>query len=197
MTLVRNMGVAALALWLGTSNVFATATANFAPVGSTSVLAGTPIDADISISKGTLASFDFAFILIGTQDPVGGLSFGYDSDWSSAFATVDPPAINSGVHLGYANDILLTSDNFGAGVVNLTTIALGTVQIDTTGMLPGVYDIRISNATDGSSELVLDGEGQGLAEPIEGMMSFTILPEPATALMMLIGGISLLRRLKK
>jgi hypothetical protein len=134
--------------------------------------------------------------LIGSEDPVAGLSFSYDADWTTAFASVDPPDVDSGEHLGYTHDVLLMSDNSPNGIT-LASLDLGTVQIDTTGMLPGVYDIRISSATDGVSELVSIGEGGGVQEPIEGLMSFTILPEPTTMMIMLVGGFSLFRRFGK
>ncbi len=188
--------VAALAVCLSASTVIATVTASFSPTSSTSVLAGTPIGADISLSGSTLSSYDFAFILIGSEDPVAGLSFTYDPDWTAAFANVDPPDIDSGEHGGYTHDVLIMSDN-NNNAITLSSIDMGNVVIDTTGMLPGVYEVRISNTTDDVSELVSIGEGQGLQDPIEGSMSFTVLPEPATALIMLIGGVTLLRRVKK
>ncbi len=194
---LKIFGTVALSLCLCASSALATVTAGFSPTSSTNVLAGTPVSADISLSPSSLSSYDFAFILIGTADPVAGLSFTYDSEWTDEFANVDPPVIDSGEHGGYTHDVLIMSDNNNIAVT-VSNINLGNVQIDTTGMLPGVYNIGISNATDDASELVSIGEGQGIQEPIEGSMSFTIvIPEPATALIMLIGGMSLLRRGRK
>lgn len=196
MTSSRRILGAVLAVALSTSTALATVTATFAPGGPTSVNAGTPISADLTIAPSSLTSYDFAFMLIGSEDPVAGLSFTYDSDWTDAFAFVTPPDVDSGEHLGYVHDVLLMSDNVPFGI-SLSSLAVGTVVIDTTGMAPGTYDIRISNATDGVSELVSIGEGGGVQEPIEGVMNFTILPEPATALIMLLGGVSLLRRVRQ
>lgn len=196
MTSSRKILGAMLAAGLSASTALATVSASFAPGGPTSVAAGTPISADLTIAPSNLSSYDFAFMLIGSEDPVAGLSFTYDSDWTNAFSSVDPPDVDSGEHLGYTHDVLLMSDNSPFGI-SFSSLAVGTVVIDTTGMLPGVYDIRISNTTDGVSELVSIGEGGGAQEPIEGVMNFTILPEPATALIMLIGGISLLRRVRQ
>ncbi|NOX59103.1 MAG: PEP-CTERM sorting domain-containing protein [Planctomycetes bacterium] len=195
MTKMKAFVGGALVLALGASTVFAAATANFTPTSPTSVTAGTPITVDISISKsGGLNSFDFANIAIGSTDPVFGLSFGFNPDWQAAFAFPGVPVIDSVMLPAYTRSVSITSDNDPFGIGD-ATLALGTVTIDTTAMAPGLYDIRISNATDGGfSELVSVNEGGGAQDPIEGLMGFEIVPEPATAFLMLLGGSCLFRK---
>ncbi|GJM26838.1 MAG: hypothetical protein DHS20C16_32530 [Phycisphaerae bacterium] len=194
MRVMRILAGMTLVTCLGTSNVLATATAMFNPTTSTSVLPGEVIEADISIEM-SASSYDFARIVVGTIAPVNDLSFVFDSDWTDGFD--DSSTWNTTTLISpYA--LAVEIDSFGFSVVSFDPpIALGTIAIDTTSMPAGTYQIGIdSDADDMESQLFNTDEG-GDPEMISGGMSFTVLPEPVTALMMLAGGILLTGRSRK
>ncbi|GAG17226.1 unnamed protein product, partial [marine sediment metagenome] len=115
--------------------------------------------------------------------------FAFSDDWETAFETVNPIAYDVGF---YPHDVYLSSYNASASVG--TSVWLGEITIGTTNLVPGVYEVVIDNAFDGISTLGLGIEGeQGdpQFEPLSGKGTFTVIPEPAS-LLLLYGGISLL-----
>lgn len=196
MTSMRRTFVAVLACGLSASTVFATVTATFSPT-SASVTAGTPISVDITINAGTiLDSFNQANIVIGSDAGDAGLLFSFADAWDDpgvfddgGMFNIDEPEYTPGIYaqsfeiISYANNIFFQS-----------SIELGTLDIDTTSLAVGTYFVKIDKSTDGFSELIRVDENGETLDPISGSFSFEIVPEPATALMMLLCGVSLLRR---
>jgi len=163
---------------------------NFINESASIVSSGTPIfvDLEIDLDTGALDDFDFATILIGTDDATD-LSFVLDSAWTSEFESntllFDSQSI-------YAQEVDLESFS-NDGAIGLSTILIGNLEIDTTGMSPGIYSVLIDNNIDDYSEVVNTGEG-GASDPLFGSFEFTILPEPVSVTLLALGIPVLARR---
>ena len=140
------------------------ATATFTPVGSTAVMPGTPVVFTVSVATQTLGAFDSADIVIGSND-ANDLAFAYSAAWEAAFSNVTPPAADVGF---YSQDVFVGGNHtlpVGA------TLALGTVTVDTAGMIEGVYQVRIDpGLVQDVSSLVFEG----VHEDLQGAGAFTI-----------------------
>ena len=155
-----------IVLALVTTSSFA-ATATFTPVGPTQVPAGTNVIFDVTVTVGTLSGFDAADVVIGASNAFD-LSFAYSAQWTSAFSTVSNPSFDVGF---YPQDVFVGGNNpTSVG----TTKLLGTVTVDTTGLVDGVYQLRIDNATDSVSTLARAGS----AEPLNGSVNFIVAAIP-------------------
>ncbi len=133
----------------------AAATATFSPVGPATVPPGTNVTFDITVAVETLAGFDTADVLIGSNDAAN-LDFTYSVAWTGAFANVTSPAFDNGV---YAQDVFVGGNN--AAAVG-SSLLLGTITINTTGMALGSHEVSIDNTLDGVSTLGLSGTPEGL-----------------------------------
>lgn len=155
--------IAAALSWAGDSARAATAT--FTPVGPTHVEAGTNIVFQVTVAVSTLPGFDAADVVIGSDDATD-LAFSYSSQWTSAFSTVSTPTFDVGF---YAQDVFV-GGNHSASVG--TSLLLGTITVNTTGMANGAYQLRIENSVDGVSTLARSGT----PEALNGSGAFTIGP---------------------
>jgi len=139
------------------------ATATFTPIGPTAVEAGQVVTFQVDLTSTTLGAFNTADVVIGSAS-AGDVGFAYDTAWTSAFANVTTPFFDTGV---YPQDVYVGGNNAASVGSSLT---LGTVTIDTTGISCGSHSIQISHAFDGFSVLGLNGVPEGL----EGSASFEI-----------------------
>jgi hypothetical protein len=162
--------------------------ANFSPPSST-VAAGSPISVDVAVGPASLTQYNFANILIGSDDATG-LGFSYAQDWMLAFDTVFSPEFNQeGV---YPQEVKVGGDKSGIPL-QLSSLALGTVVVDTTGMANGSYTLTIDYTRDALSELAYTGE-ESYHDPMFGTFYFTIIPEPAMLALLALGGLTVLGR---
>jgi len=145
------------------------ATATFTPVGPTAIAPGTPVTFSVSVSAQTLAGFNSADIVIGSND-ASDVTFTYAPAWQAAFANVTPPTPDLGL---YAQDVFVGGNNpTSVG----RTLALGDVIVHTEGLVEGTYRVSIdSNAGPEISSLILAGVHEGLS----GEGTFTIVCPPA------------------
>lgn len=127
------------------------ATATFAPVGPVTVPSGTSVQFDVTVAVESLAQFDGADIIIGSNTATD-IGFTYSAAWTAAFANVTTPFFDTGF---YAQDVFVGGNN--ATPVG-ASLLLGTITIDTTGMTPGAYQVKIDHTVDFDiSALALQG----------------------------------------
>ncbi len=139
------------------------ATVTFTPVGSSIVGPGTPVVYEVTVSVSTIAQFDTADVIIGSDDAID-IAFTYSTAWTSAFANVSAPFFDTGM---YAQDAFVGGNNpTPVG----TSLLLGTITVTTTGLPLGVYAVRVDNAIDGVSTLGLGGQ----PDPLSGVGVFEI-----------------------
>ncbi len=145
------------------------ATATFTPVGDTIVPPGTPVVFTVSVAVQTMLGFDAADIVIGS-DAASDVSFAYHAAWDIAFDRVTPATTDLGL---YAQDVFVGGNN---SVSVGRSLSLGTVTVQTVGMIEGTYDVRIdADVGPDISSLVLAGVHEDLA----GRGSFTIACDAA------------------
>lgn len=158
------------------------ATAEFSALFPNNVPAGTPVQFDVMVLVQAMGTFNLADVVIGSNYSAN-LSFSYSPAWLGSFANVSPPTFGIGF---YDHDVFVGGNNpspVGA------SLPLGTVTIDTTGMLPGSYAVSIDNGHDGLSLLGLNAQ----TEPLYGQGLYVIVPEPTTTAL-LVGALLLVRR---
>lgn len=166
--------------------------ATFTPIGPVVVDRGTDVVFEITISVETLASFDAADIVIGSNTATD-ILFDYSVNWTSAFSNTTTPSSDAGF---YNQDIFVGGNNPSAVG---TTVVLGRVTIDTSNTISGNHVVAIDNSFDGISRLALGGN----TEALNGSAVFAVLvPVPAVSswglfalvLMMLAAGTIFVRR---
>lgn len=121
---------------------------------------------NIKIGSDDLAVTDFAVNLVGVTTFPGFLT-----------NRADTSAYPSGWEFGY----------FGTASPTPNAQMLGTLTVDATGLADGQYTVMINpERDDGFSALAV----LGVADPITGMATITIVPEPATLALLGIGGVA-------
>lgn len=162
----------------------------FTNASATSVTAGTDIfvDVELSLDTGVLTDFDFVGILIGSDDATD-LGFTLDAGWTAAF---DSNSLTFDDMFLYAQEVDLTSMNSG-GPVGFTDALVGNLQIDTTGMAPGFYDVFVDNDFDAFSEAVNISESSD-PDPLFGSFTFEVVPGPAPIALFALAAPLLARR---
>lgn len=179
---------------LAAVNAATAATATFTPVGPASVERGQVVTFEVVVASSTLGAFNTADIVIGS-DLAKNIGFSYSGAWTSAFANVTTPAFDNGF---YAQDVFVGGNNpTSVG----SSLLLGMVTIDTTGMPYGNHSVLINHTLDGVSTLGLSGT----PEALNGLGAFTVTPPVPTisdwgavtlALTILIAGTMILRSRK-
>ncbi len=150
------------------------ATVTFTPIGATTVDAGTDIVMVLSVTAVNLASFDAADIIIGSND-ANDIAFTYDPAWTSAFSNTSTPLFDVGF---YNQDVFVGGNNITSVG---STLVLGTITVNTTGMSGGLHQVVVDNAIDNFSRLAL----AGVTESLSGSGSFQVIaplqsPAPLT-----------------
>ncbi len=147
------------------------ATATFTPIGPVIVERGADVVFEVTVSVASLASFDAADVVIGSNSATD-IQFVYDVNWTSAFSNTTPPSSDVGF---YAQDVFVGGNN--ASSVG-TTVVLGRVTIKTSNTISGNHVVAIDNSIDGISGLTLGGN----TETLNGSASFEVTaPVPAVS----------------
>ncbi|MEK6677076.1 MAG: hypothetical protein AABZ47_15660 [Planctomycetota bacterium] len=155
-------------LW--TVSVAWSATATFTPAGSTVVPAGTSVVFDVTVTVQSLGGFNTADAVIGSDGAID-VAFSYSAAFMAAFQNETTPIYDNGF---YVQDVFVGGNNpTSVG----TSLLLGTVTIDTTGMTVGAYLVEIDNARDGASTLGLSG----VTEALVGSGGFQVTPPSGEA----------------
>ena len=178
--------VAALVLVLGFASSAFAGTVTFDALGSTSVIAGETVQFDLTINRDGNAMFNLANIVAGSND-LGIVSFDYAQSWLDAASF--PPSAPVSTGFAWPSDLF-----FGGFLAAGTPGALvGTLTVDTTGLALGEYTVAVDSNTDFLSNIGLDNDTEGLA----GSAIVTVVPEPATLILLGIGGVAAMRRRRR
>ncbi|MCK4657898.1 MAG: hypothetical protein KAV82_00105 [Phycisphaerae bacterium] len=153
------------------------------------VTAGTPITTDVVLVP-DLPAFEYAFILIGS-DGATDLDFAYHQDWISAFDSVVGPSFDDeGV---YAQEVSVGGNVFPP-LWGVTSLAVGTLTIDTTGMADGDYTATVDYSRDDDRSKLLWHDEATFIDPLSGTFNFTIVPEPAGPGLLALCALAMLRK---
>ncbi len=136
-----------------------------------SVEAGTQVDFELTISdSGSLDSFQTVAIVVGSNDGLVLTEF--------VWAEITPfPNIVYPVSASpkYMSGVVFGFGNFFTGYTAPLTI--GTLSVDTNDLPIGTYEVVISSDNDGGQSGLAEGT---LTEPLFGIGTINIIPEPAT-----------------
>jgi hypothetical protein len=140
----------------------------------------------VTVDPDWLGAFDEADILIGSPD-LSITDFVYDPVWVSRMDS-RLPAPTYGIGR-FTYDVYVggkTTDPVGT-----TTIDLGTVTVDATGLAEGTYDVMVDSDLDSLFSLLwFDGQ----FERLKGIGSVVVIPEPATIALLGLAVLGLRRR---
>ena len=153
---------------------------------SYTVTAGTPIYVDLKLTVEIVGDLDFAYILIGSNDPHD-LNLTLHQDWTDGFSSYGVLLDSEGI---YSQEVLVDGNNSPIPL-GLTSLNMGELVIDTTGMDDGPYTVEIHS---GESQVGLIGGEEPIFEGVSGTFEFTIIPEPAMLSLLALGGLFVAKR---
>jgi hypothetical protein len=190
----KGLGAVA-ALALATSSALA-GTVSFS--GPSTITPGSMAQFQVSVESSSLSGFDTVNMIIGSLDGLG-LSFLLDPAFVAS--TTLPPAAPAEVGIYAA--VVPTARDIGFGGNRFASPAwaapllIGTLTVDTSALAPGAsafvgIDTQFETDLLGSpASLVASGASQ---DPLTGGVEISIVPEPATMLLLGIGGLVAARR---
>ncbi|MFH0980771.1 MAG: PEP-CTERM sorting domain-containing protein [Planctomycetota bacterium] len=181
------------AVGVGTATFTAVGDLNPATPNIAEVLPNTIAVFSIRISTTNPDGFETADLIIGANGLPGPVdpNFVYDPAWLAAFASVvSPPIYATGV-FGYERLVYVGGGNpTSVG----TSLALGTLSLATTGLVVGdTRTVKIDSVQDGFSGL----SRLGILEGISGIGTISIVPEPASLALLVLGAGCGLRRRRR
>lgn len=152
-------------------------TAFFDPALRT-VAVGQVAEFDLYLTPMSLASFDAADVIIGSDD-LPDLDFEYSPAFLSAMENVSAVFSDQGY---YPQDVFMSGFSTDGAIAG--NLLMGTVRASTDGLAAGDYTLRIDGSTDMISALSLDGfEFEPIVTGDGGPVVATVrIPEPSMGL---------------
>jgi hypothetical protein len=147
------------------------------------VPSGTPVVLNVTVAAGSLGNIDAVDLMIGwnrAQD----LGFTYSAAFTAAMTTnLTPPVYDLGL---YTNDVFVGGADVGG--IGATSILVGSVTLQTDGLVVGAYPVMISSDV---SALSFEGTTEGV---LGTGMVYIDVPEPAGLSLLALGSLLTLRR---
>jgi hypothetical protein len=156
---------------------------------------GTPINVDVTVDTALFSDVQQATLIIGSFSDLAFAGFTYDSSFAATFGPdVFLPDYTPGIYtsqLRVGGDAFPTSVSFPG-----PSIPIGSFFIDTTTLAPGIYSVGVNYEVDFESQVVdpTGSEGEPVQDHLEGFFEFEITPEPASLVLLAMGGMVLARR---
>jgi hypothetical protein len=160
------------------------------PVGTAS------IDMSVSVDSSSLADFDTVFMVVGSDRADMPLSFVYAPSFVSQTTLTPADPVSFGV---YPNDVAFGGNDFAAPFFT-APLLVGTLTINTAALPEGTYEVFVSASRETEmigSALSLVAKGGVNTDELAGSGTFTVVPEPATLLMLGLGGLTAACRRRK
>ena len=152
------------------------------------VVAGETVSMIVTVDQTDLGEFDSVGLLIVGPVEWPGIDFVYDLGFLDHIGWPDPGTPDC---KWFCYGIVVGGSDF-SGPIFKAPVVVGTVIFDTTSLTEGNYDIVVSAA--GEEKLfgfALSVAAAGFTqEGLEGRATFTVIPEPSTLLLFVIGVLS-------
>jgi hypothetical protein len=150
---------------------------------------------EVFVQSSSLASFDTVFMVVGSDEGLP-LNFQFAQSFLNLTTLVPADPTSFGV---YPSDSAFGGNRF-ANPAFTAPLLVGTLTVDTTGLgLGAVRDVFVSAERETEmigSPLSLVASG-AVQDPLSGTGQFTIVPEPATMMMLGLGGLAAAYRRRK
>ncbi|MCL2330033.1 MAG: hypothetical protein FWC56_01885 [Phycisphaerae bacterium] len=140
-----------------------------------------PVVFTVSVENST--PFNAMDLVVGSDSDLS-MAFEYSAAFKAAMPNTIP-AMEAGV---YASDLYM----YGSNTTNGSSLSLVVGTLTIAGLPEGTYGIKVDSDYDGLFSSLSFGANQS---PLFGSASFNVVPEPASALL-LLAGLPLLRRRK-
>ncbi len=160
-------------------------TLHFNPPSATITPGTQSVSFDVSVSWETLPTIDTVNVLIIANYGVG-LHFDYAQSFLNSTTLPPPPPVDNSWFCDFGDCL----PNVGFGGNNFapsgwtSALMVGTLQVDTSGLLPGEHvEVAVdpeweANLVGSAISLVANGASQ---DPLSGLTTITVVPEPTIA----------------
>lgn len=158
---------------------------------------GVPAVFEVSVSATDLAEFDSISLLIGSDDglTISAGNWTYDPAFVARLSGAPTPPGAFGV---FPADLNVGGSDFSAPLF-AAPLVIGTLSIPTQGLAEGTYEVFVnSSVEEGLLGFALSVAAAGFTqEGLAGVGTVNIVPEPATLVMLGMGGLAAAYRRRK